>query len=92
MDDVIKSWENIIPVKFMTMGNNDIPEYYTICKKTDSFEKLVEYFYLDYPQYKQKKKVFMVNAQKIEEPKKTIKEMNFKNGEIISIFPFDENE
>ena len=69
----------------MTQGNNDIFNYSMPCKTTDLFASLEERLYQDFPKYRNAKKIFMVNANKILRFK-TLAENNIKSNDIISLF------
>ena len=69
----------------MTQGNNDIFNYSMPCKTTDLFASLEERLCQDFPKYRNAKKIFMVNANKILRFK-TLAENNIKSNDIISLF------
>ena len=69
----------------MTQGNNDIFNYSMPCKTTDLFASLEERLYQDFPKYRNAKKIFMVNTNKILRFK-TLEENNIKSNDIISLF------
>ena len=77
--------DKIISVLFMTQGNNDIFNYSMPCKTTDLFIKLEEKLYQDFPKYRNIKKIFMVNTNKVLRFK-TLEENKIKNNDIISLF------
>ena len=85
-NDLIKEYENkIISVLFITQGNQDILNYSMACRTTDLFASLEERLYQDFPQYRNIKKYFMVNNNRILESK-TLKENKIKNNDIIYLF------
>ena len=84
-NDLIKEKENeIISVLFITQRNQDILNYSMACRKTDLFSSLEERLYKDFPKYKNIKKYFMANNNRISESK-TLEENKIKNNDIISI-------
>ena len=85
-NDIIKKCENeIISVLFMTQDSQHIFNYSIACRTTDLFSSLEERLYQDFPKYRDIKKYFMVNNNKISESK-TLEENKIKNNDIISLF------
>ena len=88
-NDFIKKWENeIISVLFVTQGTHDIFNYSMACRPTDLFANLEARLYKDFPQYRNVKKYFMVNNNRISESK-TLEKNKIKNNDIISIFTIE---
>ena len=89
-NDLIKEFEKekLISVLFVTQGTHDIFNYSMACTPTDLFSSLEERLYKDFPKYKNIKKIFMVNANRITETK-TLEENKIKNNDIISIFTIE---
>jgi hypothetical protein len=78
----IKSREEIIAICFKSF-NEDIQRPIS-CKLTDSFIKIEEKIYNEYPEYKDFNINFTVNGNKIKRDK-TIDENKIKDGNIIII-------
>ena len=72
----------------MTQGNQDIFNYSMACRTRDLFSSLEERVYKDFPQYRNVKKYFMVNNNRISESK-TLEENKIKNNDIIYIFTIE---
>ena len=88
-NNLIREYENkIISVLFITQGNQDILNYSMACRTTDLFASLEERLYQDFPQYRNIKKYFMINKNRISESK-TLKENKIKNNDIIYIFTIE---
>ena len=89
-NDIIKKCENekLISVLFMTKGTYDIFNYSMACRPTDLFANLEARLYKDFPQYRNIKKYFMVNNNRISESK-TLEKNKIKNNDIISIFTIE---
>ena len=74
--------EDIISVIFSSLDQNI---HYSIpCKKSDSFSKIEQKLYKEFPQYKEKNKFFLVNGNKIE-VNNTLEENNIKNSDVIKL-------
>ena len=89
-NDIIKKYKNsqIISVLFIIQDNQNIFNYSIACRITDLFTSLEEKLYQDFPKYKNIKKYFMVNNNRISESK-TLEENKIKNNDIISIFTIE---
>ena len=83
----IKSSEEIIAI-FFTSVNQDIQRPIS-CKISDTFVKIEEKIYNEYPKYKDCNTYFTVNG-KIIDRFKTIKENGIKDGNIIIANIYDE--
>ena len=82
---LIKSGETIFSVLFMSQGCDDIKNYAMTVKNTDIFSSLEERLFKDFPQYKNLKLIFMVNAKYISSSK-TLEENKIKHNDIINVF------
>ena len=83
----IKSGEKIIAI-FFTSVREDI--YRPIsCKNTDTFAKIEEKIYNEYPEYKDYNTYLTVNGNKIKRLK-TVEENGIKDGNIIIVNIYDE--
>ena len=65
LKNLVESEDKIISVLFMTMGDQDIINYSMVCKTTDIFSSLEERLYKDFPKYRKKEKIFMVDTIRI---------------------------
>ena len=83
-----KPGDKIIPVLFMTQGNQDIINYSMVCRTTDLFVRLEERLYQDFPKYRNIETFFMVNANRILRFK-TLEENKIKSNDIISLFTIE---
>jgi hypothetical protein len=77
--------EKILSINFMTLGSQDIGHYSLPCKNTQRFNIILEQLYRDFPQFRNKKLMFMLNAKPIENLNRTIEEIGIKSNDIISI-------
>ena len=77
--------ERILSINFMTLGNQDIGHYSIPCKNTQRFNFVLERLYQDFPQFRNTKLMFMLNAKPIENINKTIEEIGIKSNSIITI-------
>lgn len=77
--------EKILSINFMTLGSQDIGHYSIPCKNTQRFNIILEQLYTDFPQFRYKKLMFMLNAKPIENLNRTIEEIGIKSNDIISI-------
>ena len=77
--------EKILSINFMTLGSQDIGHYSIPCKNTQRFNIILEQLYRDFPQFRYKKLMFMLNAKPIENLNRTIEEIGIKSNDIISI-------
>lgn len=77
----LNSNENLISVIF-TEKKNIL--YSFVCKNTDEFSKIESSFYDIYPHYKDIRKFYLVNDNKID-TSKTLEENNINNGDIIEL-------
>ena len=77
--------EKILSINFMTLGSQDIGHYSIPCKNTQRFNIILEQLYTDFPQFRYKKLMFMLNAKPIENLNRTIEELGIKSNDIISI-------
>jgi hypothetical protein len=78
--------ENIITIKIISFEQS---VYFSIsCNKNDSFVKIEELFYKNYPKYKESKNYFLCNGNKINRFK-TLEENGIRNNDIISINSFE---
>ena len=77
--------EKILSINFMTLGSQDIGYYSIPCKNTQRFNIILEQLYRDFPQFRNKQLVFMLNAKPIENLNRTIEEIGIKSNDIISI-------
>ena len=84
----IKPGEKAFSVLFMTQGSDDIYNYSMICKNTELFVRLEERLYDDFPQFKKKETIFMVDARRILRFQ-TLDENKIKRNDIISLFVVD---
>ena len=84
----IKPGEKAFSVLFMTQGSDDIYNYSMICKNTELFVRLEERLYDDFPQFKKKETIFMVDARRILRFQ-TLDENKIKRNNIISLFVVD---
>ena len=84
----IKPGEKIFSVLFMSQGSNEIVNYSMTCKNTELFVRLEERLYEDYPQFKKKEPVFMVDTRRILRFQ-TLDENKIKRNDIISLFVDD---
>ena len=80
--------EKIITVNFATMGDQTIMHYSLVCKRNDIFKSLLIKLFNDFPQFKNKRLSYYVNARKIK-TSKTLFENRIKNNDIIAIFILD---
>ena len=83
----IKSGEEIIAI-FFTSVNQDIHRPIS-CKNTDTFAKIEEKIYNEYPIYKDNNTYFTVNGNVINKYK-TLKENGIKDGNTIIVNKYDE--
>ena len=82
--------DNIIAVVF-TSVNQKIQNYSRAYKDTEIVARIEEELYNNYPQFKEKETYLMLNGNKIMRFK-TLKENNIKNGDIIQVHIYeDEN-
>ena len=84
----IKPGEKAFSVLFMTQGSDDIYNYSMICKNTELFVRLEERLYDDFPQFKKKETIFMVDARRILRFQ-TLDENKIKRNDIIHLFIAD---
>ena len=77
--------EKLLSINFMTLGNQDIGHYSIPCKNTQRFSVLLEQLYKDFPHFRNKKLMFLLNAKPIENINKTIGEIGIKSNSIVSI-------
>ena len=89
-NEIIKKYKNekLISVLFVTQGTHDIFNYSIACRTTDLFTSLEEILYQDFPKYRNVKKFYKVNNNRILESK-TLEENKIKNNDIISIFTIE---
>ena len=85
----IKPGEEIYSINFTSIDQK-IAHYSRICKNTDTFVRIEEQLYKDFPEYKDKETYFMKNGDKIKRFK-SLDENNIKNNDIIIIY-INENE
>ena len=82
--------DNIVAVGFMSV-NQQIQNYFKAYKDTETVARIEEELYNNYPEFKDKETYLMLNANKIMRFK-TLKENNIKNGDIIQVHIYeDEN-
>ena len=81
----IKPGEKIFSILFKTQENNDILNYSMACKNTELFVRLEERLYDDFPEYKKKETIFMVDNRRIFRFQ-TLDENKIKRNNIISLF------
>ena len=74
--------EDIISVIFSTLDQRI--HYSLPCKKTDSFNKIEQKLYKEFPEYKEKNKYFLANGKQID-PNSTLEENNIKNSDTIML-------
>lgn len=77
--------ERVLSINFVTLGNQDIGHYSIPCKNTQRFNFVLEQLYRDFPKFRNKKLMFMLNAKPIENIKKTVEEIGIRSNSIISI-------
>ena len=81
----IKPGEKIFSILFKTQENNDILNYSMACKNTELFVRLEERLYDDFPEYKKKETIFMVDNRRIFRFQ-TLDENKIKRNNIIYLF------
>ena len=72
--------ENIISIEFLSFDQNI--RYSISCKKTDSFSKIEQELYKEFPEYKEKNNIFLVNGEKID-VNKTLEDNNIEDRNVI---------
>ena len=75
-------------VNFVGIGYQDIANYSIFCKSTDTFVKLEEILYKDFPELKNYENYYMVNSRRILRYK-TLEENQINNNDIINVFKID---
>ena len=68
----------------MTPQNQSF-HYSIVCNLNNTFEKVENELYKEYPEYKDKELFFLLNGNGIQEKTKTLKELGFKNSDNIII-------
>ena len=83
----IKPGEKIFSINFTSFDQN-IANYSIVCKNTDTFVRLEEKLYKDYPEYKDKETYFIKNGDKIKRFK-SLDENNIKKNDVIMLYIYD---
>ena len=78
--------EKMICVIFISVDQKI--HYPIICKNTDLFYKIERILYDEYKSYEESENIFLVDGKKINKAK-TLKDNNIKNGDIITLSPFN---
>ena len=82
-----KPGEKLYSINFISIDQN-IGNYSIICKNTDTFVRLEEKLYNDYPEYKDKETYFIKNGYKIKRFK-SLDENNIKNNDVLMLYIYD---
>ena len=83
----MKPGENIYSINFTSIDQK-IGHYSIACKNTDTFVRLEEKLYEDYPEYKDKETYFIKNSEKIKRFK-SLDENKIKNNDILMLYTYD---
>jgi len=83
----MKPGENIYSINFTSIDQK-IGHYSIACKNTDTFVRLEEKLYEDYPEYKDKETYFIKNGDKIKRFK-SLDENNIKNNDVLMLYTYD---
>ena len=81
--------EHLISVKFISVDQN-ITNFIAVAKNTDSFSRLEEKLYKEYPEYKDTENYFLVNGNKINRHK-TLEENRIKNNDTVTLTVLDDD-
>ena len=84
---ILSPGEKLIYIKFISV--DQIINFPTVAKVTDKFSKIEDILYVYFPKYKETENYFLVNGKKIN-TKRTIKDNEIKDNDIITLSIFDE--
>ena len=82
-----KPGEKLYSINFTSIDQK-IGHYSIICKNTDTFVRLEEKLYKDYPEYKDKETYFIKNGDKIKRFK-NLDENNIKHNDVLMLYIYD---
>jgi len=78
--------ENLVSIKFISCDQNI--SFSTLAKPNDTFSKIENILYNNYPKYREIENFFLVNGKKINRHK-TLEQNEIKNNDIITLKTID---
>ena len=87
---ICSSGDKIVSIAFNSV-NQIIQNYNRAYKDTEIFSRIEEELYNEYPEFKDKETYLMIRANKIQRFK-TLRENNIKNGDVIQVHIYDDDD
>ena len=86
---IVMPGDKVIGIGFISV-NQKIQNYIRAFKDTEIIARIEENLYNEYPEFKEKETYLMVRANKIKRFK-TLKENNIRDGDVIQVHVYDED-
>jgi TolA-binding protein len=84
---LLKKNENLLSIIFIS--NDQTIKYSVVCKNTDKFVTAEQSLYERFNNYREGQNMFLFNGESLNR-NKTIDELKIKNGDVITIAPFED--